>query len=513
MIDRRRPRRGAPAWRALLALASLALAVHLLSGAVLAWGYMTDELYYLDSVDRLDWGFVDHPPLSIAVLGVVRAMLGDSVAAIRILPALLGSTAIVLTGLMAREMGGGRAAQALAGVMAVTSLVDLAVCSFYSMNAIEIALWALAALVVLRISNGGDRRLWLLLGAVIGVGSLNKASMLWLGAGLGAGLLLTPERRWLRTIWPWSAGAIAAVCFAPFVWWQWQHGWPFLEFNRNAALYKVGRVSPWDFTTEQVLAVNPAAAPLILAGLVHCFRDPNGRRYRAAAWIFVSVFLMLAFSGSARSHYLAPAYPIAFAAGGVAVERLARGRTWLLGTSIAALVIVAVVAAPLTMALLPPATTVRYQNALGLRPREELERSGPLSTNLALLLHAEAVLDAISRVYDGLSTEDRGRVEILTSYFGETAAVDVLGRKRGLPAAIGRHNQYGLWGPGNATGALMIVVHDSEAQLREWFGACERRAEIDCPYCMELLRSQAVYLCRDVRRPLRELWPQMRFYR
>ena len=192
------PARPPPAWRLLLVLALIKVAVHLLSAA-LAWGYMTDELYYLDSIDRLDWGFVDHPPLSIAILGGVRALLGDSLFAIRVVPALLGGTTVVLTGLMAREMGGGRAAQGLAGLAALTNLVHLALDSFYSMNAIEIAVWAVAMLLVLRIVNGGDRRHWLLLGVIMGAGLLNKASMLWFGAGLGVGLVLTPERRWLRT--------------------------------------------------------------------------------------------------------------------------------------------------------------------------------------------------------------------------------------------------------------------------------------------------------------------------
>ncbi len=346
------PRRHATAWSVLLGLALIKVAIHLLAAGPLAWGYMTDELYYLDSVDRLDWGFVDHPPLSIAVLGVTRAMLGDSILAIRILPALLGGVTIVLTGLIAREMGGGRTAQGLAGLTALTTLVYLAISSFYSMNVIEVALWAFAIFVVQRILNDGDPRLWLLLGLVMGAGLLNKASMLWFAAGLGVGLVLTPERRWLRTPWPWAAGAIALVCFAPFVWWQWRHGWPFLEFNRNAALYKVGRVSPLDFVSEQVLAMNPVALPLIVAGLVYCFRTADGRRYRAAVWIFITVFLMLAFSGSARPHYLAPAFPIVFAAGAVAVERFAGGRAWLPRTVAAALVIVAALAAPLAMALL-----------------------------------------------------------------------------------------------------------------------------------------------------------------
>lgn len=133
--------------------------------------------------------------------------------------------------------------------------------------------------------------------------------------------------------------------------------------------------------------------------------------------------------------------------------------------------------------------------------------------HLGLQLHAEAVLKPIQDVFESLSADERSRVEILTSYFGETGAVNVLGRKRGLPRSIGRHNQYGLWGPGDATGELMIVVHGSEADVHEWFTTCERRGEIDCPYCMELLQAQAVYLCRHARRPLRQLWPQMKMYR
>ena len=501
------------AWRLLLGLALLKLAVHLLAAGPLAWGYMTDELYFLDSIDRLDWGFVDHPPLSIAVLGLVRAVLGNSIFAIRILPAVLAAATVVLTGLLACEMGGGRGAQGLAAVAVLTSPVHLSMAMYYSMNPIDDALWLLAAFLLLRIFNGGDVRLWLLVGAVVGMGLLNKISMSWLAAGLGVGLLLTPERRWLRTPWPWAAAAIALVCFAPFVWWQRQHGWPFLEFSRNAARYKVGYVSPLDFARDQLLASNVMAAPLWIAGVVAAFTSVALRPYRAVVWIFVTVFLMLAFSGSARSHYLAPAFPIAFAVGGVVAERHGQRRRWVPRAATIGMVVGGLVAAPLAMPLLPPDVTVRYQDALGLGPREELERGGRLPMHLGLFLHAEAVLKPVLDVYAGLSAEERGQVEILTGSFGETGTIDVLGTARGLPRSIGRQNQYWLWGPGDATGELMIVVHDSEADVRQWFASCERKAQIDCPYCMEPMQRTAVYLCRHARRPLRDLWPQMKVYR
>lgn len=501
------------AWSLLLLLAAAKVGFHLVSTWWLSWGYMTDELYFLDSVDRLDWGFVDHPPLSIAILRVVRDVLGPSMIAIRILPALLGGATVVLCGLIAREMGGRRVAQFLAALAVLCAPVDLVMSSYYSMNAIEQALWPLAMLVLLRILNEGDARLWLLLGLVLALGLLNKVSTLWLAAGIGVGLALTPARRWLRTPWPWAAALVAVAGIAPFVWWQTRHGWPFVEFSRNAATYKVGDVTLVAFAREQLLSMNATGAPLWIGGLVFGLLGPSLRRYRAVPWIFVTVFALLAASGSARPHYLAPAYAAVFAPAAIGVERLANGRAWIAAVVAVVLLTGGAGSAPLAVPLLSPEETIAYQGRIGIRPREERERGGVLPMHLALFFHSEAVLRAVEKVYRGLSAEERARVEILTGSFGETGAIDVLGPARGLPRSIGTHNQYWFWGPGGATGDLVIVVHDSEEQLARWFGECERRAEIDCPYCMEMMDAKAVFLCRRPLRPLAAMWPEMKLYR
>jgi hypothetical protein len=500
------------AWAALLGMAAAKIVFHLVAAGSLAWGYMTDELYFLDSIDRLDWGFVDHPPLSIAILGAVRALAGDSIPAIRALPALLGGATVLLAGAMAREMGGRATAQALAALATLMSPVHMSMAMYFSMNPIDQFITTLAAFVLLLILNGGGARLWLALGVIVGAGLLNKVSMAWFAGGVAVGLLLTPERRWLRTPWPWAAAAIAALCIAPFVCWQQQNDWAFLEFSRNAAQNKVGWVSPWEFVWGQIEAANAPAAPLWIGGIAYGLFGGAMRRYRPAIWIFVAVLLLLAFSGSARPHYLAPVLTIAFAAGGVAVERFAADRRWLVATMAAAMIIGGAAAAPIALPLLPPEQTLAYIEAFGARPREEQQRGGLLPMHLGLFFHPEAVLKPVTEVYRGLSPDDQARVVILTSYFGETGAVNVLGRKRGLPRSIGRQNQYWLWGPGEAAGELMIVVHDSHDTLQRWFETCERKAEIDCAYCMELLQREAVYLCRQPRRPLRELWPEMKFF-
>ena len=444
----------------------------------------------------------------------VRALLGDSIPALRVLPTLFSAAAVLVTGLLAREMGGGRAAQGLAALALLTAPVSLALGTYYSMNPIDQALWAGGFLLLARILNGGGDRLWLALGLLVGVGMLNKVSMTWFGAGLAAGLLLTRERRRLATPWPWGAGAIALALFAPFVAWQQQHGWPFLEFSRDAAEQKVGAVSPLALLGGQILAMNPLAAPLWIAGLVGCFTSPALARYRPLAWIFLTTVGILVASGSARIHYLAPAFPVLLAAGAILVERAGAARPWLPRAAAIALAVSGLVALPLSAPLFSPTATVAYQKALGFSPPQERESSGVLPIHLALFQHAEATLDAVTRAYETLSPEERAKVEILTSSFGETGAIDRLGSRRGLPSrSIGTHNQYWLWGPGDATGELVLVVRESQAELEQWFRRCDRVAEIDCPYCMPMLQAEAVFLCRDPRRPLRELWPEMKLYR
>lgn len=191
-------------WRYLAALSAVRLAVYLLSAGPLAYGYMSDELYYLECARRLAWGYVDHPPLAPALLRLVDQTLGDSLLAIQLLPALVHCAVIVVVALLTRELGGGRIAQRLAALATAVAPVYLGVTGFYSMNGFEPVLWGGAVLVLARIRNGADARVWLGLGVLLGLGLLNKISMLWLGFGLAVGVVATPERRWLRTPGPGS---------------------------------------------------------------------------------------------------------------------------------------------------------------------------------------------------------------------------------------------------------------------------------------------------------------------
>src|SRR4029077_16598294 len=98
----------------LVSLCAAKLLLHVFT-SVRHYGYFRDELYYLDMARHLDWGYVDAAPL-IAVYAKVALLMGGSLAALRILPALAGTALIALTMLIARELGGGWYAQLLAGI-------------------------------------------------------------------------------------------------------------------------------------------------------------------------------------------------------------------------------------------------------------------------------------------------------------------------------------------------------------------------------------------------------------
>ena len=499
--------------RPALLVALATIAVHLYANR--GYGYFRDELYYLACAEHLDLGYVDHPPLSIAILWVVRTLLGGSLTALRLVPALAGALTVWLAGLIAARFGGGRFAQLLAAVAVAIGPGHLAITNFYSMNAIDLVVWAGAvSLFVTAIDRPSTGR-WIALGVTLGLGLLNKVSVLWLDAGLGAGLLFTRARVVLRTPGPWLAAAIAAVLFAPHVIWQVRHDWPTLEFVRNATADKMVSVSPAQFVADQILTMHPMTVPVTLAGLWWLVAGPERRRWRAVAWTFLVPLAILMTSGKARAYYLGPAYPPVFAAGAVAIAQWTSrpGWTWVRPALVVAMIAGGAVTAPVALPILPVDRQIAYSRALGVHPRSE-ERTdvGELPQHLADMFGWPELVEAVARVYHQLPEADRRKAAIYTDNYGRAGAVDFFGPAHRLPKAVSGHNSYFLWGPRDATGEVLIIIGgDLEDHLPD-FAEVRPAAVVRCRYCMPYEAEVTLYVGRGLKKPLPLLWSEVKKY-
>jgi dolichyl-phosphate-mannose-protein mannosyltransferase len=506
MRTQRRPR--TLALGTLGAIATLKLILHL--AAIGRYGYFRDELYYLASTEHLSWGYVDHPPFSIALLAVVRALFGDSLIAVRIVPALAGVATVWLTGVIAWQLGGGRFAQGLAALAALFSPVFLGIDHFYSMNALELLFWTAGASLVLVALESGRTRDWVWLGVLLGLGLLNKISMSWFAAGLVVGLLLTPYRRVFRERGIWVAGVVAGLVFFPHVIWQIRHGWPTLEFMRNATSQKMASVSPLSFLIEQILTNNPGAFLIWLGGLVYGLVRA-GPRARVLVWIYLTVFGLLVFGGHSRASYLAPAYPMVFALGGIAVERVSLSYRWLRPASAASVVIFGLVALPMALPLLPVETFVRYQAALHQTPRtDERQEVGALPQHYADMFGWDDMVALVARAYAELTPEEKQHARVFGQNYGEAGAVDVLGRRLGLPHAMSGHNSYWLWGPGSEPVNVVIIIGGDREDNAQFFEDITIVGQTSSPWSMPYERGLDVSIARKPKMDLRQAWTRVK---
>ncbi len=480
------------------------LALHAATGG--RYPIFRDELYYLDCARHLDWGYVDQPPLSIALLAGWRGLFADSLPALRMLPALCGAFLVVLTGWMARELGAGPLGQGLAALAAATVPSYLGITGFYSMNAFDLVAWGAAFLVMIRILRTGEPRLWILFGLIVGVGLQNKISLLTLGAALAGGLLLTGARRHLARPEIWIGGGVAVLLFLPYLIWQVTHGWATLEFMHNAATRKIAALGFWGFTKGQILEMLPFHFVLGMAGLVFLVRYAGGR-YRLVSIVFLLIFLILALQRS-KPYYIVSAYPPLLAAGACPVAGTGEKRRPLPAWAVAAFLLIGGAAsAPFAVPVLPVERFVAYQKALGFEPvSDENQRQGALPQHFADRFGWQELAAGVAQAYASLPEDVRSSTGIVTRNYGEAGALNYYGRRLGLPEASTQHNSGYFWGPPRGASAFLIVGSEREDLESTCGTLTELRSLETSPWAMPYERRQTLFLCRDLTLPLADAW-------
>jgi hypothetical protein len=493
---------------AVLVISCSVVIAHLLTAG--RYGIFRDELYYIACARRLAAGYVDHPPVIAWIAWIVLHTLGSSLLALRLLPALAGGLLVWMTARVTQEWGGGRYARMLAALSIAVVPINLILQHWLTMNAFEPLYWTGIFWAASRIILRRDPRYWMVIGVLAGFGLETKYSIVFPVAGLLLGLLITPERKWLKTPYFFAAVAIAMLLFLPNLRWLIRHGFPFLEFERHSR-QSHSRIlrGPASFLIDQARILNPVLAPLCLAGLAWFFTQA-GKALRSVGVMSLFVILLL-LAIQAKNYYVSPIYPVLLAGGAIALERWLTQLTWLRTVYPAAIVASGFVLAPLVMPILPVPEFIAYHRMWqGFTPVVfENQPERPLPQYFADEFGWEAMTQTTAEVFHGLPIQDQGHTAIFANNYGEAGAIDFFGPRYGLPSSISKAETYWLWGPRRYDGEIMIVLGSDGRGDHAFFRSVEPAGRVRSEYSRADERF-TIFVCRDMHPPLGTLWPQIR---
>jgi Dolichyl-phosphate-mannose-protein mannosyltransferase len=478
-----------PALMLAAGFALFTLALHIacsIYGSRLGYGFFRDELYFLVCGHHLDWGYVDQPPLVALQARIAETLFGLTPTGIRVLSFAAGAVKVGLTGMLAWQLGGRRRAQILAMTAALAAPVFLVADNYLSMNSWEPCFWMGCMLVVLRIADGSwSPRWWLVFGLLAGLGIENKDSTVFFLVALVLGMLAAPQRRLLWSKWVAAAIGVIFLVALPNFLWQWQHHWPTYELLNNVAHSdKNTKLPPLAFLKQQADMLLIFSAPLWIGGLVWL-----AVARRARAWRFVAVtyllFLAMMMAMHAKDYYLAPIYPVLFAAGAVALVEVTR-RGWPAYVYAAILAFFFVIATlPIGLTVLPPEAYVRWAAHFGANKTRTEKFSSPLPQYLSDRFGWEEMAQGFAARYNALPPEERAKTGIFCGNYGEASAVNVLGAKYGLPVAISGHQNYFYWGWHGYTGESMLTLGDDSKGYSENYEQVIDLGAFDAPWIMD----------------------------
>jgi hypothetical protein len=472
-----------------------------------------DELYFIVCGLHPAFGYVDQPPLIPLIAAASFKLFGTALTPLRLVPALAMAATVALTTDFARRLGGGRFAQTLAGLCVLLAPVFLADGVLLSTDCLQPLSCLACAWILIQLIDSGDERWWLAFGAVVGVSLESKYLIAFYLVALAVGVVATPLRRSLARPWIFAGAAVALALALPNIVWQAQNGWPFLEIGAAGAASKNVQQSPLGFVLQQILFVGPASAPIWLAGLWRFAARPLRPQLSALAIAYV-VLAAAYFFTHGKAYYLSPIYPALFAAGAVAWETwLARpvGR-W---SAIAIVTVPGLIISPSVLPLLPPNALVVYLQAIGMSSKatqtERTEMSA-LPQYFADMFGWREMAAAVTAVYQDLPPDERAQTVFFGRNYGEAAALEIYGSALGGPPAISGHNSYYVWGPGNASGAVVITLARDAIGLGAFYDDVRPAGRVDNAYAMPYETGLTIWVLRRPRVPVAEMWPALKHY-
>lgn len=476
------------------------------------YGLFRDEYYYIECSKHLAWGYVDQPPLSIFILWISRNLFGESLLAIRIFVYTISSATVFVSGITAKEIGGNKFAQTLAAVAVIFAGVVLGGGSYFSMNAFDVFLSTVMFYYLVKLLKTDNKKLWIPIGLMFGIGSMNKLTFLFLGFGLIIGLILTRNRKYFFTKELWIAGALAIIIFLPHIIWQFANDFPTIEFMRNAAERKNVSQNVIQFFIGSIMELNPSSILLLVSAFYFLFFNKDGKKFALIAVLYLTVFFVFVFNNG-KPYYMGVLYPVILAAGAVGIERIIVTylKPWARYVLFILLLPGYLFAVPFAIPVLDVEDFIKYSEATGIKPSVgERNQVGILPQFYADRFGWKEMVEDVATAYNQLSPEEKKKALVFGQNYGEASAVNYYRGLYNLPKAVSSHNSYWIWGvPKDYDGQVLIVIGSSLEDNREYFEdvrlAVKHHNKYGMPY-----ENVDIFICRKPKVDIHKAWPRLK---
>ncbi len=440
------------------------------------YGYHRDELYFIAAGGHPAFGYPDQPPLVPLLCRAMQQLAPGSLLILRLPSALAAAVTTLVSALIARELRGTAAAQVLAAGCTAASAITLATGHFVTTTTFDLLSTTVLCWLIIRGLTRRSGPSLLAAGITVGIGVQFKPQVGLVAVIMVAALAITGPRWPLRSRWLIAGAASAIALGAPYVIWQAIHGWPQLSVAATiGGSAEGGRVG---FLPFQLVLVSPLLAPIWIVALRAPYRNVALRPVRFLSFTYLTL-AVLYLAGDGKAYYLASLYPALLAVGAIPVAAWAQRRpaaasasrsgprqrrvTMLLAAVLVSVGISGMVALPVV-----PAADLRGSVILALNPDQAETVGWP------------DFVHAVAAVWESLPPDQRSHAVIVTDNYGEAGAIDLLGRRSGLPRAYSGHDGYTNWGQPPTTATLVLLLgYGSPEAAAPSFTGCVTASRIE----------------------------------
>ncbi len=483
----------------LFGIATLCALAHIATNG--RYGFHRDELQFLSDARHLDWGFVSYPPMTPFLEHIGLSLFGLSLIGLRMFSVVAQVFVIVISGLMARDLGGGRLAQAATALAVALSPLPIFEATEFQYTSFSFLWFALIAWFTIKLLKTDNPRWWLGIGAAVGLGLLTKYSIVFFIAGILVGVIFSQARRYLLNKWFWAGIGVALLIFLPNLVWLFRHHFISYTFLQHIHTRDVARGRADGFLRDQFIAnANLFAVPVWIAGLIAYFRN---RRYRMLAWMYL-VPLLIFWLDKGRFYYTAEAYPMLIAMGAVVAEhwltrmhrtpRLAIEAVFFLG-----LFAIGTYASSRLVPIAPNGPLRDYA----------LSNNGDLREEIGW----DELVKTVAGIRDSLPPDQQAHLGITVGNYGEQGAIEILGPAYHLPPPISTTNSAWLRGYPTPQPTTIIALGITQEEANEIFTGCRLAGHNGNSLGVKNEESEDhpdIFVCGPPRKPWAELWNEHR---